>query len=131
MLGNAGYQLDILGRQVSLQEKGASLTDVLVRNGRAVPYERDRRQAVLDATKARLPRVAARQRGALFRLAALLGRTPRQADFSLLACRHPLILGDPVPVGDGQALLKRRPDIRMAERRLAAATVVLAWMISR
>ncbi|MDE8652833.1 efflux transporter outer membrane subunit [Novosphingobium album (ex Liu et al. 2023)] len=119
---NAGYQLDILGRQVSLQEKGASLTDVLVRNGRAVPYERDRRQAVLDATKARLPRVAARQRGALFRLAALLGRTPRQADFSLLACRHPLILGDPVPVGDGQALLKRRPDIRMAERRLAAAT---------
>ena len=27
-----------------------------------------------------------------------------------------------IPVGDGAALLKRRPDVRQAERRLAAAT---------
>jgi outer membrane protein, multidrug efflux system len=29
---------------------------------------------------------------------------------------------EPLPVGDGAALLKRRPDIRQAERQLAAAT---------
>ena len=28
----------------------------------------------------------------------------------------------PLPVGDGAALLKRRPDVRGAERRLGAAT---------
>lgn len=27
-----------------------------------------------------------------------------------------------MPVGDGAALLKRRPDVRQAERRLAAST---------
>jgi len=31
-------------------------------------------------------------------------------------------LSQPIPVGDGQALLARRPDVRAAERRLAADT---------
>jgi outer membrane protein TolC len=33
-----------------------------------------------------------------------------------------LRLDQPIPVGDGAALLARRPDVRAAERRLAAAT---------
>ena len=32
-------------------------------------------------------------------------------------------LATPIPVGDGVALLKRRPDVRAAERVLAADTV--------
>src|ERR1700738_4836330 len=31
-------------------------------------------------------------------------------------------MAQPLPVGDGAALLRRRPDIREAERKLAAAT---------
>jgi outer membrane protein TolC len=33
-----------------------------------------------------------------------------------------LQLADPIPVGDGRSLLARRPDVRAAERRLAAAS---------
>lgn len=119
---NSGFQLDVLGRSIALQEREVRLTGVLLRYGRAAPYELDRRKGALDSNKARLPRLAARQRNAVFRLAALQGRTPDQADMGLLDCRHPLVLADVLPVGDGQALLKRRPDIRMAERRLAAST---------
>ncbi|WP_395336883.1 efflux transporter outer membrane subunit [Novosphingobium sp. BL-8H] len=119
---NAGFQQDVLGRSIALQERGIALTRTLIRYGRAVAYELDRRQGVLDASRARLPRIVARQENALLRLTALLGKTPAEADRGLLACHHPLELAELVPVGDGQALLKRRPDVRMAERRLAAAT---------
>ncbi|GEN98723.1 RND transporter [Novosphingobium sediminis] len=121
-LCNGGFQLDTLGRSITLQEKALALTRILVKNGRAASLEIDRRQGLLEAVRARLPRLAARRQNALFRIAALQGRVPGQADGSLLACRHPMALAQAIPVGDGQALLSRRPDIRMAERRLAAST---------
>ena len=119
---NAGYQQDMLNRSIALQLRGIALTRILIRYGRAVTYELDRRQGALDGTRARLPRLVARQRNALFRLTALQGKPPSEADTALLACHRSLELAQLVPVGDGQALLRRRPDIRMAERRLAAAT---------
>ncbi len=119
---NSGFQLGVLGRAIALQDRGVRLTGILIGHGRAAPYELDRRQALLETGKARLPRLAARQRNALFRIAALLGRTPGEADRGLLECRRPLEIAQAIPVGDGKALLRRRPDIRAAERRLAAST---------
>jgi outer membrane protein TolC len=58
----------------------------------------------------------------LFELAALMGLTPAEAPAAAKACaRAPRVL-QPLPVGDGQALLARRPDVREAERKLAADT---------
>lgn len=119
---NAGYQRDVLDRAIAILEQSVRLTRIMVSHGRAAPYELDRRQALLEASRARLPRLVARQRNALFRVTALAGRTPGEADSGLLACHAPLALTRMIPVGDGAALLKRRPDIRMAERRLAATT---------
>jgi outer membrane protein TolC len=75
---NGGYQLDVLAQAITLQEKGLELTRVLVKNGRAAPCEADRRQGLLEAARARLPRLAARRENALLRIAALQGRTPRR-----------------------------------------------------
>ena len=119
---NGGYQLDVLGKAIAIQERGVRVTRTLIAHGRAAAFEIDRRQALLDASRARLPRLQAQQRNAAFRLAALTGRPPSLADFALLDCRRPLALSRAIPVGDGEALLRRRPDIRMAERRLAATT---------
>ncbi|WP_395396117.1 efflux transporter outer membrane subunit (plasmid) [Novosphingobium sp. BL-8A] len=119
---NSGFQNDVMERSIALQGKGVGLARLLVRNGRSAPFELDRRQAVLETSRARVPRLVARQRNALFRIAALQGLAPTQADPALLNCRHPLRLAQELPVGDGQALLKRRPDIRLAERKLAAST---------
>ncbi len=38
------------------------------------------------------------------------------------SCAHAPALQRPIPIGDGRTLLARRPDVRQAERRLAAAT---------
>jgi len=62
------------------------------------------------------------QRNAVYRIATLMGRVPAAFDHTLLACNTPLALRAELPTGDGQSLLKRRPDVRAAERRLAAAT---------
>jgi NodT family efflux transporter outer membrane factor (OMF) lipoprotein len=119
---NSGFQIDVLKRSIALQEDGLRLTRILIRHGRAAPFEQDRRQAGLDLSRSRLPGLVSRQRNALFRITALLGRTPNQANTALLDCHRPLQLTQVLPVGDGQAMLKRRPDVRMAERRLAAST---------
>lgn len=119
---NSGSQIDLLNSVIALQAKGVALSRILISHGRVAPYELDRRQAALDLTRSRVPRLAARQRNALFRVTALLGRTPSEADLALLNCHHALQMTQILPVGDGQAMLRRRPDIRMAERRLAAST---------
>lgn len=119
---NGGYQLDTLQRSIGLLEQGLELARVLVKQGRVAPYEVDRRQGLLAAARARLPRLAARRQNALFRIAALQVRAPGQADTAVLACRRPITLTQAIPVGNGAELLRRRPDIRMAERRLAAST---------
>lgn len=122
---NSGFELDVLRKAIAYQEKGVALTRLLVVHGRAAAYEPDRRRIPLEANKALLPRLEAAQRNALFRIAALQGRNPAEADQTLLACHQPLALSRPVPVGNGGDLLKRRPDIRMAERRLAASSAMI------
>jgi outer membrane protein TolC len=58
----------------------------------------------------------------LFRLATLTGRAPRDLPDSAASRTSTMRLDKPIPVGDGVGLLARRPDVRAAERRLAAAT---------
>lgn len=79
-------------------------------------------QAVLASLRASLPVLDAARLASRYRLAELQGRPPAEAAQLAIDCRAIPVLGGALPVGDGQALLLRRPDIREAERRLAAAT---------
>lgn len=119
---NVGNEITILNRVIAVQQTSLNLTDALVAAGRAAPPDRDRQEAALESVRARLPELAARQHNAAYRLATLEGTVPESYNVSWLRCVRPLKINQQLPVGDGRALLARRPDVRAMERRLAAAT---------
>ena len=85
-------------------------------------YDVTRAQALVAQVRSSIPELQGQRRALLFELTALLGRTPAEAPNDLETCVTPPRLVALIPVGDGSALIKRRPDVRQAERRLAVAT---------
>ena len=118
----AGLQLAAAQRSLVLQHKSLALTQQLLQGGRAIDLDVTRSQELVDELISQIPSLEAGRRNALYRLATLTGKPPGQFDHDLEACEAPPRLTQPLPVGDGATLLKRRPDVREAERQLAAAT---------
>jgi NodT family efflux transporter outer membrane factor (OMF) lipoprotein len=119
---SAGYQLKVAQQSVDLQQKFVKLTGDRIRRGRGIAIETSRSTAQLDQLRANLPPLMARQRTALYRLAVLTGEVPSAFPAEVAQCTTPPRIASVIPVGDGAALLRRRPDVRQAERQLAGAT---------
>ncbi len=90
--------------------------------GSASDYEVANARTLVEQVRATLPPLEGQRRAALYSLAVLTGRPPEDVSAAGAACRKPPKLLAVIPVGDGAALLRRRPDVRQAERDLAAAT---------
>lgn len=119
---SAGRQLAVARASVRIQEQTFDLTRRLFEGGRGTALETSQAGALLDQNRAFIPTQEALRRTALYRLSVLTGRPPADFPQAAAGCETPPALARPVPVGDGAALLSRRPDIRAAERSLAAAT---------
>jgi NodT family efflux transporter outer membrane factor (OMF) lipoprotein len=118
----AGLQLEAAVRSLTFQQQSLDLTERLFRGGRAIDLDVTRVRQLVDQQSGLIPTYEGARRNALFRLATLTGKPPALFDRELEACTAPPRLTRILPVGDGTALLKRRPDVRQAERQLAAAT---------
>ncbi|MPS77406.1 MAG: efflux transporter outer membrane subunit [Achromobacter sp.] len=118
----AGMQLASAQHSVQVQKESVDAVSRLQRAGRGTTLDVTRARSQLEQLQANLPPFQAQQRTALYRLAALTGQTPNDVPASLLQCAAAPRLTSTIPVGDGAALLRRRPDIRQAERTLAAST---------
>ncbi|CAB3864845.1 Toluene efflux pump outer membrane protein TtgI [Achromobacter insuavis] len=121
-LCSAGMQLASAEHSVKVQQESLDAVSRLQRAGRGTALDVTRARSQLEQLRANLPPFQAQQRTALYRLAALTGQTPAEIPTTLLQCAAAPQLSQTIPVGDGAALLRRRPDIRQAERTLAAAT---------
>jgi NodT family efflux transporter outer membrane factor (OMF) lipoprotein len=119
---SSGEQLAAAQASLALQQQTYALTQRLVAGGRATRLDLTRSQGQIDLFRASIPALETVRRNALYRLATLTGKPPAEFEAGLARCAAAPALIQPIPVGDGAALLKRRPDVRMAERRLAAAT---------
>ena len=117
-----GEQLAVAQRSLDVVSHQAEIADQRLEAGAGTRFDVVRAKGLVAQAQAALPPLQGQRRAALFQLGALLGRTPVNAPHDAEACVSPPRLAAPMPVGDGAALLKRRPDVRQAELRLAGAT---------
>lgn len=115
-------RISVAERSRDLLAETAGLTRRQLDAGRGTGLDVSRAQAQTEAAQAALPPLQAERDAALFRLAVLVGRPPAEVSPEAKACGKPPELASLIPVGDGASVLRRRPDVRQAERRLAAAT---------
>ncbi|MDE1180024.1 efflux transporter outer membrane subunit [Paraburkholderia sp.] len=119
---SAAQDLAVARQSLSLQRQRAALSRRLRDLGRGSQPDVTRDQTQAETLAADIPALIGRRSAAQYRLAMLLARAPSDLPAAVLMCQRPPVLSEPIPVGDGQALLKRRPDVREAERQLAAST---------
>jgi multidrug efflux system outer membrane protein len=119
---SANEELLVTRRSLALQVQSATVTRRLVQAGRAPTLDLSRSAALVAEIQANIPALEAQRTNALYRAAALTGRPPAEYPKSIEWCASAPRLRQPIPMGDGTALLRRRPDVRAAERELAAAT---------
>lgn len=103
------------------QRNSHELTEQLREAGVGSELDVLRADARLASTEASLPQLRAQQVRARNRIATLLGQRADQLSVDLSPRELPAIAKS-LPIGDPGELLPRRPDIRAAERQLAAAT---------
>lgn len=115
-------QAQVARETVQLQTRTFELTQRLVEAGRGTARDIDQARVLTENARAQVPAFEAERRAALYALATLTGKPPAELDNEANACATPPGVSDLIPVGDGQALLARRPDVRQAERALAADT---------
>jgi outer membrane protein, multidrug efflux system len=109
-------------RNADNQRQTLDLTMALLEGGRGTELDTSRAQAQLTSTLATIPPLEAVVKRAIYRLGVLIGQQPTILDAELTAPMPLPSLPTLVALGRPDDLLRRRPDIRVTERNLAAAT---------
>lgn len=115
-------RLRVARQNAANQEETLRLTQARLDAGRGTEFDVARARGLLELTRARIPALEAAALAAGHRLAVLNGRDPGALRAELEESRPLPALPQDVAVGAPAELLRRRPDIQAAERRLAAAT---------
>lgn len=116
-----GEQLNVANQSLALVTQQAEIEQQRLDAGAGSEFQVVQSQVLVAQQRAALPPLQGARKAALFELAYLLGETPQNAPAAVLQCVTAPRLKTLMPVGDGAALLQRRPDIREADRKFAAA----------
>lgn len=120
-LRGAQQRLDVARRNLENQRQTLGVAEARVSAGRSTELDTSRATAQLKATEASIPLIETAVKRAEHRLAVLTGKQPGQ--IQLPSASQPLPrVAKRIAVGKPEELLRRRPDIRAAERGLAAST---------
>lgn len=115
-------QLRVARGNAENQAATLALTQARLDAGRGTEFDVARSRGQLEFTRSRIPALEAAVLAAEHRLAVLNGREPSSLRAALDAAAPLPALPAEVAVGTPAELLRRRPDVLAAERRVAAAT---------
>jgi outer membrane protein, multidrug efflux system len=115
-------QLDVARRNVANQRETLELTDARLDGGRGTELDTSRAQGQLSGTLSSIAPLEAAVAQSIHRLGVLTGRKPGALREILAPSADLPEIPRIAAVGDPAGLLRRRPDIRVAERELAAST---------
>jgi multidrug efflux system outer membrane protein len=115
-------QLDVAQKNADNQAATLDLTQARLEAGRGTELDTSRAKAQLDSTLATIPPIQTRIQETIHRLGVLVGQLPDSLSDSLSPPAPMPKIPETIHIGTPDDLLRRRPDIRVAERNLAAAT---------
>jgi multidrug efflux system outer membrane protein len=114
--------LAVARRNAENQRETLDIAVAKAKAGRATELDTARARAQLNETLAAIPPLEAALKHSIYRLGVLTGQQPTALESELSPPAPMPSLPALVDIGDPAELLRRRPDIRAAERALAAAT---------
>jgi outer membrane protein, multidrug efflux system len=121
-LRGAQQQLGVARHNADNQNETLRITSARLDAGRGTQLDQSRAQAQLSATLATIPDLEAAVTRSMLRLGVLIGQGPEALVPQLSVAQRLPTLPVAHDIGTPELLLRRRPDIRVAERNLAAAT---------
>ena len=114
-------QLGIAQETLKNEEAILAIAKARYREGINSEMDVDRAEAQMDSTRSDIPKLTTQSLQARHRLEVLLARQPGSLQRELDGAQQTPFVPPKVPVGLPSELLRRRPDIRQAERLVAGA----------
>jgi multidrug efflux system outer membrane protein len=116
-------QLAVAQRNAHVQSETLKITVSLRDGGRGTDFDVSRSRSLLNLTLSTIPLLEGAIQKTRHRISVLAGEQPgSEADRSMVSTKSQFPRIPPLKLNDPEMLLRRRPDIRAAERLLAAAT---------
>jgi len=118
----AQKRIAITKNNTELLKQTYDLVNTRLEVGEATQFDATRAKGEFETTQARLPNLEAELEANIFSLSILLGLPPEALLEEMGVVQALPSVPDIVPVGLRSDILRRRPDVQMAERNLAASS---------
>ena len=115
-------QIEVANNNIQIQQSTLDVVKHRFEAGMVNELVLQQAEAQLEVTLAVLPKLDTALKQAIHRIGILTGQEPRALEKQLMVNGEIPAIKPMIPIGLPSELLTRRPDIRQAERNLAAAT---------
>ncbi len=129
-LRQAQERLEVARKTLQAQEESLRLTEIRRNAGLTSDFDVTRAKAQAETTRAAIPALEAQAQRSIHAIALLLGAKPQDVQAELAAPGEIPPAPPAVPVGLPSDLLRRRPDIRQAEREIAGSAARVGVAVS-